>query len=182
MSHPAAISCRCTLTISRIRRRMRFRCTAPPSAFLTLQPNRLISRPFGRRNTGNSRADRRRASRYTASYSARRTSRLARGSPKFGGSDARETVAPFLSAARKHFASARTLHSCTESVFLMTCPHMGLIRPFRQRFLPVLRPPTATEGSLPIGARHSTRRQRRFISRRGRIPHPSAAPAPERNR
>jgi hypothetical protein len=114
---------------------MRLRRTAPPSAFFTLQPNRLISRPFARIKTVNSRPDRRLAFWYTASYSARRTRRLARGSPWFGGSDARETVAPFLSAVRKHLTSARALHARAESVLLMTCPHVRLISAFRQRFV-----------------------------------------------
>jgi hypothetical protein len=134
MSHPGAISCRCNLTISRMRRRMRLRRTAPPSAFLILQPNRLTSRPLGRRKTANSRPDFRRPSRYTASYSTRRTNRHARGNPN-GRLDARETVAPFLASLRKHSTSTRALHACAETVLFMTAAHMGLKSTFRQRWL-----------------------------------------------
>jgi hypothetical protein len=133
MSHPEAISCRCNLTTSRMRRRMRLRRTAPPSAFLTLQPNRLMFSPLARRNTVNSRPERRRPSRYTASYSARRRSRQARGNPK-GELDARETVAPLFAALRKNFAATLAFHACAEAVLFVTGAHMGLKGSFRQRF------------------------------------------------
>ena len=133
MSHPGAISCRCNLRISRSRRRMRLRWTAPPSAFLMLQPNRLISRPLGRRNIVNSRLVRRRPSRYTASYSERRTSRQFRGRSSRGLSDARETVAPLLAALGQNFPSTLTLHALAKAVLLVTAAHMRLKRAFRQR-------------------------------------------------
>jgi len=119
--------------ISRILRRMRLRFTALPSAFLMLQPNRLSSRPLARRKTANSRLVLRRPSRYTASYSDRRTRRAARGKSCRGVSDARETVAPLLAACRKYFPSTLALHSCAEPVLLMTAPHMRLKSAFRQR-------------------------------------------------
>jgi hypothetical protein len=137
MSHPGAISCRCNLSISRMRRRMRLRRTAPPSAFLMLQPKRLISRPLRRRKTANSRPVRRRPSRYTASYSARRTRRQARGKSRRGDSDARETVAPLLAALRKDFPSTLALHACAEAVLLMASAHMRLKSAFRQRPSPM---------------------------------------------
>jgi hypothetical protein len=112
---------------------MRLRFTAFPSAFLMLQPKRLSSIPLGRRKTANSRLDRRRPSRYTASYSTRRTSRPARGNPYRGGSDARETVAPFLAALRKDFPSTLALHPCAEAMLLMTAAHVRLKSAFRQR-------------------------------------------------
>ncbi len=112
---------------------MRFRRTAPPSAFLMLHPNRLISRPFARRKTLNSRLERRRPSRYTASYSPRRTRRHSRGKSSRGKSDARETVAPFPAALRKDFSSTLALHACAEAVLLMAAAHMRLKRAFRQR-------------------------------------------------
>ncbi len=133
MSHPGEISCRCSRTISRILRRMRLRFTALPSAFLMLQPNRLSSRPLARRKTANSRLVRRRPSRYTASYSDRRTRRAARGKSCRGVSDARETVAPLLAACRKYLPSTLALHSCAEPVLLMTAAHMRLKSAFRQR-------------------------------------------------
>jgi hypothetical protein len=133
MSHPGEISCRCSRMISRILRRMRLRFTALPSAFLMLQPNRLSSRPLARRKTANSRLVLRRPSRYTASYSDRRTRRAARGKSCRGVSDARETVAPLLAACRKYLPSTLALHSCAEPVLLVTAPHMRLKSAFRQR-------------------------------------------------
>ena len=112
---------------------MRLRFTALPSAFLMLHPNRLSSRPLARRKTANSRLVRRRPSRYTASYSDRRTRRAVRGKSCRGVSDARKTVAPLLAACRKYFSSTLALHTCAESMLLMTAPHMRLKRPFRQR-------------------------------------------------
>jgi hypothetical protein len=117
-----------------MRRRMRLRRTAPPSAFLTLQPNRLMSSPLARRNTVNSRPERRRPSRYTASNSVRRRSRQARGNPNDGELDARETVAPLFAALRKNFAATLALHACAEPVLLMPGAYMGLKGSFRQRF------------------------------------------------
>lgn len=133
MSHPWAISCRCNRTISRSRRRMRLRRTAVPSVFLMLQPKRLKPRPFGRIKTVNSRLDRRRPWRYTASYSLRRTIRQARGNPSRGESDARETVAPLFAALRKDLPSTLALHACAEPVLLVAGAYMGLISAFRQR-------------------------------------------------
>jgi hypothetical protein len=114
---------------------MRFRLTALPSAFLMLHPNRLSSRPLARRKTANSRLVRRRPSRYTASYSDRRTNRLARGNSCRARSDARETVAPLLAAGCKYFPSTLALHSCAEPVLLVSAAHMRLKRSFRQRSL-----------------------------------------------
>ena len=114
---------------------MRLRRTALPSAFLMLQPNRLRLRPLGRRKAVNSRLVRFRPSRYTASYSTRRSKRQSRGKPSCGPSDARETVASFFAALRKDLPSTLALHSCAEAVFLVTAAHMGLKRTFRQRSL-----------------------------------------------
>ena len=135
MSHPGEISCRCSRTISRIRRRMRLRFTALPSAFLMLHPNRLSSRPLARRKTANSRLVRRRPSRYTASYSDRRTRRAVRGNSCRGVSDARKTVAPLLAACRKYLPSTLALHSSAKSMLLMAAPHVRLKSAFRQRSL-----------------------------------------------
>ena len=136
MSHPGASSCRCSLRISRSRRRMRLRRTAVPSAFLMLQPKRLKTRPLGRRKTVNARFDLRRPWRYTDSYSARRTRRQSRGKPSRGLSDARETVTPFLAALRKDFPSTLALHACAIPMLFMTGAHVGLISAFRQRLSP----------------------------------------------
>jgi hypothetical protein len=88
---------------------------------------------LARRKTANSRLVRRRPSRYTASYSDRRTRRAARGKSCRGVSDSRKTVAPLLAACRKYFPSTLALHSCAESVLLMAAPHMRLKSAFRQR-------------------------------------------------
>lgn len=114
---------------------MRLRFTALPSAFLMLHPNRLSSRPLARRKTANSRLVRRRPSRYTASYSDRRTRRTARGKSCRGVSDARKTVAPLLAACRKYLPSTLAFHSSAKSVLLMAAPHMRLKSAFRQRSL-----------------------------------------------
>ena len=117
-----------------------------------LQPNRLISRPFGRRNTVNSRLVRRRPSRYTASYSLRRTRRASRGKSSRGGSDAREAVASLLAASCKDFPSTLSFHAFAKSVLLMTAPHMRLKSAFRQRSSP----------ESPHGAIHPENRESWF--------------------
>jgi len=114
---------------------MRLRFTALPSAFLMLHPNRLSSRPLARRKTANSRLVRRRPSRYTASYSDRRTRRAVRGKSCRGVSDARKTVASLLAACRKYLPSTLALHSCAKSMLLMAAPHVRLKSAFRQRSL-----------------------------------------------
>lgn len=133
MSHPGEISFRCNRMISRSRRRMRLRRTAVPNAFLMLQPNRLTSRPLGRRKTANSRTIRRRPCRYTASYSARLTRRHDLGKVKGGVLDARETVASFPASFSENFSSTSALHARAEAVFLVTTAHVRLKRTFRQR-------------------------------------------------
>jgi len=133
MSHPRAIFPRYTLRISRNRRRIRFRRTAFPNPFLMLHPNRLMCKPFARRKTVNSRLVRRRPSLYTASYSARCTSRQARGNLNRAASDSREAVTPFPAATCKDFSAPWALHACAKAVLLMTASHMRLIRPLRQR-------------------------------------------------
>src|ERR1700722_2795012 len=133
MSHPVAISCRCNRSISRRRRRIRLRRTALPSAFFMLQPNRLISRPLGRRNIVTAPLLRRRPSQSAASYSERRTSRQFRGRSSRGLSDARETVAPLLATLGQNFPSTLTLHALAKAVLLVTAAHMRLKRAFRQR-------------------------------------------------
>jgi len=148
MSHPVAISRRCSRNISRSRRRIRLRRTALPNAFLMLQPNRLTSKPLGRTNSVNSRLLRRRPSRYTASYSARRTSRVSRGRSSRGSSDAREGVAPFFAACGKDFSSTLGFHAFAESVFLVAAPHVRLISAFRQRKSPLIF--SARSPTLPL--------------------------------
>src|SRR5271156_3059712 len=102
-----------------------------------LQPKRLLSRPLGRRNSVNSRLLRRRPSRYTASYSTRRSRRKTRGkSRRVAPSDAREAVAPFFAASCKNFPSTLRFHALAKPVLLMAAPHMRLKSAFRQRSSP----------------------------------------------
>jgi hypothetical protein len=116
MSHPAGISMRWQRTISRIRRRMRLRTTAPPSAFLMLKPKRLTGNWLARKKTVKWELDRRFPARYTASKSPRRTSRASRGNSRRPGLDGREAMASLLAACRQYFAAAYGLHARAESV------------------------------------------------------------------
>ena len=116
---------------------MRLRPTAVPSAFLMLQPNRLTLRPLGRRKMLNSRLDLRRPALYTASYSARRTSRQSRGKPSPGASDARKAMTSFFAALCKNFSSTLALHTRAEAVLFMTAAHMRLKCTFRQESSPL---------------------------------------------
>ena len=118
MSHPAAISRRWQRTISRTRRRMRLRTTAPPSAFLMLNPNRLCGNSFARRKIVKREFERRFPARYTASKSARRSSRASRGKPESPVLFGSEPMTALLAACREHFAASRGLHTRTESVRL----------------------------------------------------------------
>lgn len=113
---------------------MRLRRTALPSAFFMLQPKRLRANPFGRKKTVNSRSSRRRPLRYTASYSARRTSRDSRGKRYGRASDAGEIVASLSATTGENLSSARLLHSRAKPVLLVSRAHVGLIGAFRQRF------------------------------------------------
>src|SRR6266481_3053248 len=118
MSHPAGISRRWQRTISRTRRRMRLRSTAPPSAFLMLNPKRLCGNWFARKKTVKWELERRFPARYTASNSPRRTSRASRGklnAPALFGS---EPMAALLTACRKHLAASGGLHARSETVRL----------------------------------------------------------------
>ena len=151
-SHPGRISSRCNRKTSRMRRRIRLRTTALPSAFFTLIPKRQRSSPFARKKIRNVALDRRRPSRYTASNSERRTSRHSRGKFFFarnfapasaassegraaggGPSDPREVVASLFAASRKDFLSTFGLHSRAEPMLLVPPPNMRLKRTLYQR-------------------------------------------------
>jgi hypothetical protein len=117
MSHPAGISARLHRTISRTRRRMRLRTTAPPSAFLMLNPKRLVGCSLARKKTVKWELDRRLPARYTASNSPRRTRRASRGNsrPSLLG---REAMTSLLATRCQNFAAAGGLHARTETVRL----------------------------------------------------------------
>jgi hypothetical protein len=138
MSHPAGISRRWQRTISRTRRRMRLRTTAPPSAFFMLNPNRLCGSWFARRKIVKWEFERRFPARYTASNSPRRTSRASRGnlnSPALFGS---EPMAALLAPRRKHPAASGCLHARTESVRLCAPALARLISALWQSYPPLI--------------------------------------------
>jgi hypothetical protein len=118
MSHPADISRRWQRTISRTRRRMRLRTTAPPSAFLMLNPKRLCGSWFARRKTVKWEFERRFPARYTASNSPRRTSRASRGKSRRSALFGSEPMTALLATRRKHLAASCGLHARTETVRL----------------------------------------------------------------
>src|SRR5215831_14333545 len=131
MSHPVGISCRWQRTISRIRRRMRLRTTAPPNVFLMLNPNRLIGCPLARTNTVKWELERRLPERYTLSNSLFRTNRNSRGNvwPAEGPWFLlwREAMTALLAARRKHFAAAFGLHAHAKPVRLSAAAFARLI-------------------------------------------------------
>ena len=131
MSHPGAISWRCSRRISRMRRRIRFRKTAPPCASFTLSPNRLRSSPLARPKMTNEGLVCRRPCLYTTSNSERRTRRTARGKPS-RGLDGRKAMASLLAACRQNFSSAHGLHARAEAVCLVPAAHFGLKGAFSQ--------------------------------------------------
>jgi hypothetical protein len=118
MSHPAGISRRWQRTTSRTRRRMRLRTTAPPSAFLMLNPNRLCGSWFARRKIVKWEFERRFPARYTVSNSPRRTSRASRGKSNAPRLFGREPMAALLAPRREHLAASCRFHARTESVRL----------------------------------------------------------------
>ena len=105
-------------TISRIRRRMRLRTTAPPSAFFMLKPKRLTGSWLARKKTVKWELERRFPARYTASKSPRRTSLASRGNSIRPGLFGREAMTSLLAACRQNFAAADCLHARAESVRL----------------------------------------------------------------
>src|SRR5262249_55168344 len=126
MSHPGEISCRWQRTISRKRRRMRLRTTAPPNAFLMLNPKRQFGWPLARTKTVKWELERRLPARYTSSNSLFRTSRASRGNvrPAVGPSPllGREPMAALLAARRQHLAAAFGLHAHAKPVCLGAAP------------------------------------------------------------
>src|SRR5258708_15851328 len=117
MSHPAGNSSRWSRAISRKRRRIRLRTTAPPRAFLMLKPKRLCGRLFAFRKAVKWELERRFPARYTASNCAFCTSRPARGysNPVLLG---RKAMASLLAASRQDLAATYGLHARAKSVRL----------------------------------------------------------------
>jgi len=156
ISHPEGISDWLRRRISRMRRLMRLRTTAPPRAFFTLIPKRLCSPPFERKKTINCWLERRWPPRYTASYSLRRPRRTARGNPRTGtedrpaeGLDLREAMTSLPAASRQDLASTYGLHARAEAVRLVATAHFGLKRAFRQRIVSFGRATACRSGPWP---------------------------------
>ena len=106
---------------------MRLRTTAPPSAFLMLNPKRLSGSWFARKKTVKWEFERRLPVRYTASNSPRRTIRAVRGNFRPSGLLGREPMASLLAARRQHFAASDGLHAYAKSVRLRAPPFIRLI-------------------------------------------------------
>jgi len=138
MSHPAGISGRWLRTISRIRRRMRLRTTAPPSAFLMLKPKRVCGKVLARKKTVKWELERRLPARYTASKSPRRTSRASRGKSKRSVSLGREAMTSLLAACCENLAAALGLHANAETVRLGAASFARLIGALRQSNPPLV--------------------------------------------
>jgi hypothetical protein len=101
---------------------MRLRTTAPPNAFLMLNPKRLIGCPLARTKTVKWELERRLPARYTKSNSLFRTNLASRGNfwPVAGPSPLlwREAMTALLAARRKHFAATLGLHANPKPVCL----------------------------------------------------------------
>jgi hypothetical protein len=106
---------------------MRLRTTAPPSAFLMLNPKRLSGSWFARKKTVKWEFERRLPVRYTASNSPRRTIRASRGNSRPPGLLGREPMASLLAARRQHLAASDALHAYAKSVRLRSPPFPRLI-------------------------------------------------------
>jgi hypothetical protein len=106
---------------------MRLRTTAPPSAFLMLNPNRLSGSWFARKKTVKWEFERRLPVRYTASNSPRRTNRAVRGNSRPSGLLGREPMASLLAARRQNLAASYGLHAHAKSVCLGAPPFPRLI-------------------------------------------------------
>jgi len=133
---------------SRMRRRIRLRTTAPPSAFLMLKPKRLCGVWFARRKTVKWEPERRFPVRYTASNSPRRTSRASRGKSRRPGSVGREAMASLLAARRQDFAAARRFHARAEAVRLCAAPPARLKCSLWQDYPPIYPRPQSDSSLL----------------------------------
>src|SRR3982074_1971149 len=117
---------------------MRLRTTAPPSAFLMLNPNRLCGSWFARRKIVKWEFERRFPERYTASNSPRRTSRASRGKSRRRALFGSEPMTALLTARLKHLAASCGLHARTESVRLGAPALARLISALRQSNPPLV--------------------------------------------
>ncbi len=101
---------------------MRLRTTAPPKAFLMLNPKRLIGCPLARTKIVKWELERRLLARYTSSNSLFRTSLASRGNfwPVAGPPPSlwRKAMTALLAARRQHFAATLGLHTHAKPVCL----------------------------------------------------------------
>jgi hypothetical protein len=99
---------------------MRLRTTAPPNAFLMLNPKRQFGSPLARTKTVKWELERRLPARYTSSNSLFRTSRASRGNVRPAAGPVpllrREPMTALLAARRQHFAAAFGLHAHAKPV------------------------------------------------------------------
>ena len=145
---------------------MRLRTTAPPRAFLMLNPKRLSGSWFARKKTVKWEFERRLPVRYTASNSPRRTIRAVRGNFRPSGLLGREPMASLLAARRQYFAASYGLHAYTKSVCLGAPPFPRLICSLWQSNPPLFVFPATIPCFIVRGAqircfiRHEPRRPR----------------------
>jgi hypothetical protein len=129
---------------------MRLRTTAPPSAFLMLNPNRLCGNWFARKKTVKWELERRLPVRYTASNSPRRTNRAARGNFRSSGSLGCKPMASLLTSRRQHLAASNGLHAYPKSVRLGPPPFSRLVCSLWQNNPPLFPDPVPCDYSLLI--------------------------------
>ena len=122
---------------------MRLRTTAPPRAFLMLNPKRLAGCPLARINTVKWELERRLPARYTSSNSLFRTSRTSRGNvwPAVGTSPLfwRKAMTALLAACRQHLAATLGFHAHAKSVCLGAASFPRLICTLWQSIPPLFR-------------------------------------------
>ena len=116
---------------------MRLRTTAPPSAFLMLNPNRLFGSSFARRKTVKRELERRFPARLVRPGEFDAVYRASRGKLKAPALLGGEPMAALLAACRKHLAASCGLHARTETVRLGAPALARLISALWQSNLPL---------------------------------------------
>jgi hypothetical protein len=130
---------------------MRLRTTAPPNAFLMLNPKRLSGSWFARKNTVKWELERRFPVRYTASNSPLRTNRAVRGKSRRPSLLGREPMTSLLTTRRQHFAAAFCFHAHAKAMRLCATPLPRLISPLWQSTPPLITFETAARFHRSIG-------------------------------
>src|SRR6266571_3134190 len=135
MSHPGEISELLRRRISRMRRRIRLRSTAPPSAFFTLMPKRLRGPPLARKKTTNCAED----------FRAARENACGAPAEVLNG---REAMTTLLTARCQDSAAPFGFHSGAEAMGFMAPAHFGLKGAFGQRC-------SSQQAPIPTRTRHA---------------------------